>query len=52
LVDVPHGAGAHLPVLMLCAACLRHIAGTQWGTKRYLRMELLNDLGLPETVSA
>ncbi len=30
--------------LMLAAARLRHIAGTQWGTKRYLRMDLLRDL--------
>lgn len=28
--------------LMLCAARLRHIAGTRWGTKRYLSMGLLN----------
>jgi len=28
--------------LMLCAARLRHIAGTKWGTRRYLTMELLN----------
>jgi putative transposase len=28
--------------LMLCAARLRHIAGTRWGTKRYLSMDLLN----------
>ena len=28
--------------LMLVAARLRHIATTKWGTKRYLRMELLN----------
>lgn len=27
--------------LMLCAARLRHIAGTQWGSKRYLNMDLL-----------
>jgi putative transposase len=27
--------------LMLCAARLRHIAGTKWGTKRYLSMEAL-----------
>jgi len=26
--------------LMLAAARLRHIAGTQWGTKRYLKMDL------------
>jgi len=35
--------------LMLAAARLRHIAGTQWGTKRYLKMELLRDLGAVET---
>jgi len=29
--------------LMLCAARLRHVAGTQWGTKRYLNMDLLHD---------
>jgi putative transposase len=28
--------------LMLCAARLRHIAGTKWGTKRYLSMDALN----------
>ena len=38
--------------LMLAAARLRHIAGTQWGTKRYLKMDLLRDLDLPETVVA
>jgi putative transposase len=35
--------------LMLAAARLRHIAGTVWGTKRYLKMDLLRDLDLPET---
>ena len=29
------------PALMLVAARLRHIAATQWGTKRYLAAELL-----------
>jgi putative transposase len=38
--------------LMLAAARLRHIAGTQWGTKRYLKMDLLRDLDLPETDAA
>jgi len=38
--------------LMLAAARLRHIAGTQWRTKRYLKMELLRDLDLPETCVA
>jgi transposase-like protein len=28
--------------LMLCAARLRHVAGTQWGSKRYLNMDLLH----------
>lgn len=27
--------------VMLCAARLRHIAGTKWGTRRYLNMEPL-----------
>jgi transposase-like protein len=27
--------------LMLCAARLRHVAGTKWGSKRYLNMDLL-----------
>jgi transposase-like protein len=27
--------------LMLCAARLRHVAGTRWGSKRYLNMDLL-----------
>jgi putative transposase len=29
--------------LNLAAARLRHIAGTNWSTKRYLNIELLND---------
>jgi transposase-like protein len=29
--------------LMLCAARLRHIAGTKWGQKRYLDMDLLKN---------
>ncbi len=29
--------------LMLCAARLRHVAGTQWGMKRYLNMDLLRE---------
>ncbi|WP_328760408.1 transposase [Geomonas azotofigens] len=32
--------------LMLCAARLRHIAGTQWGTKRYLDIDLLTEQDL------
>lgn len=38
--------------LMLCAARLRHIAGTKWGTKRYLSMEALNKQHLDEQLSA
>ncbi len=38
--------------LMLAAARLRHVAGTQWGTKRHLSMELLRDLDAPETHAA
>jgi transposase-like protein len=30
--------------LMLVAARLRHIAGTRWGTRRYLNIQLLNEL--------
>ena len=30
--------------LMLVAARLRHIAGTRWGTRRYLNMDLLTEL--------
>jgi putative transposase len=28
---------------MLFAARLRHVAGTQWGSKRYLNMGLIRD---------
>lgn len=35
--------------LMHAVARLRHIAGTQWGTKRHLKVDLLRDLDLPET---
>ncbi len=34
--------------LMLCAARLRHIAGSSWGQKRYLNMDLLKDQELEE----
>ena len=34
--------------LMLCAARLRHIAGTKWGTRRYLNMDALNQQQLEE----
>jgi len=35
--------------LMLAAARLRYISGAQWGTKRYLKIDLLRDLDLSET---
>jgi putative transposase len=34
--------------LMLCAARLRHVAGSQWGSKRYLNMDLLREQELSE----
>ena len=34
--------------LMLCAARLRHIAGTQWGAKRYLNIDLFKELELSQ----
>ncbi len=37
--------------LMLCAARLRHIASTKWGTRRYLNMDLLLNQSL-ETATA
>ena len=38
--------------LMLIAARLRHIAGTRWGTRRYLNMNLLKEINLEEEVAA
>jgi transposase-like protein len=38
--------------LMLAAARLRHIAGTQWGKKRYLNMDLLRDLEISKACAA
>jgi transposase-like protein len=38
--------------LMLCAARLRHIAGSKWGQKRYLNMSLLKDQELEEQIEA
>ena len=38
--------------LMLVAARLRHIAGTRWGTKRYLDMQRLREQEQAETISA
>ena len=38
--------------LIMCAARLRHVAGTRWGIKRYLNMNLLReqDLELAEAI--
>ena len=30
--------------VMLCAARLRHISGTKWGSRRYLDMDLLREM--------
>ena len=38
--------------LMLVAARLRHIAGTRWGTKRYLDMDRLKEEEEAEPISA
>jgi transposase-like protein len=38
--------------LMLVAARLRHIAGTRWGTRRYLNMKLLAELEMEEEIVA
>jgi len=38
--------------LMLVAARLRHIAGTRWGTRRYLDMNLLTEFKRKEEVAA
>jgi hypothetical protein len=41
----PEGAGfqpSPMVTLMISAARLRHVAGTKWGTRRYLTMELFN----------
>ena len=37
--------------LMLVAARLRHIAGTRWGTRRYLNMELLKEMEREEVAA-
>ena len=38
--------------LMLCAARLRYVAGSRWGRKRYLDMDLLKDQELEEQLEA
>lgn len=38
--------------LMLAAARLRHVAGTRWGTRKYLRMELLEEQKLEEATAS
>jgi len=37
---------------MLVAARLRHIAGTRWGTRCYLNMNLLTELKKEEEIAA
>jgi putative transposase len=37
--------------MMLCAARLRHVAGTQWGSKRYLNMDLLREQDIDNTLA-
>lgn len=38
--------------LMLVAARLRHVAGTKWGTRKYLDMERLNEQNREELPAA
>ena len=38
--------------LMLVAARLRHIAGTRWGTMRYLNMKLFSENQIEKEVAA
>jgi len=38
--------------IMLVAARLRHIAGTRWGTRRYLDMKKLTEIIKEEEVAA
>ena len=38
--------------LMLIAARLRHIAGTKWGTRRYLNMNLIKEMEVEEEIAA
>jgi len=38
--------------LMLCAARLRHIAGTKWGSKKYLNMDELRQLEIEKKQTA
>jgi len=38
--------------LILCAAQLRHIAGTKWGQQRYLNMELLKEQDFEQQMEA
>ncbi len=38
--------------LMLCAARLRHIAGTKWGQKKYLNMDLLREQDFEQMMEA
>lgn len=37
--------------LMLSAARLRHIAGSKWGTQRYLNMKRLKDMEKEQAMS-
>jgi putative transposase len=48
VVAFPDGQSA----LMLCAARLRHIAGSKWGQKRYLNIDLLREQDLEQMMEA
>jgi len=38
--------------LMLVAARLRHIAGTKWGTRRYLNINLIEEMEAEKEIAA
>ncbi len=38
--------------MMLVAARLRHVAGTKWGTRKYLDMERLTEMAREEASGA
>jgi len=42
----------HHSALMVCAARLRHVAGSSWGRKRYVNMDLLRDQELETQMQA
>ena len=44
LLNFSAWGGPNAGALVIVAARLRHVAGTRWGTKRYLQMNRLADV--------